>query len=118
MHELSIASALADIALRHADRRRVTVVEVSVGRLRQVVPSALEFAFELVTRETPLEGARLELRDVPAAGRCRECGAEGELDGFPFGCRACGGLEVEVTAGEELSVDAIEVDDMALSGGR
>jgi len=118
MHELSIASALADVALRHADGRRVTAVEVSVGRLRQVVPSALEFAFELVARETPLEGARLELRDVPAAGRCRVCGLENTLEGFPFACPACGGLDIELTAGEELSVDAIEVDDMALSGGR
>jgi hydrogenase nickel incorporation protein HypA/HybF len=118
MHELSIAGALADIALRHADGRRVTAVEVSVGRLRQVVPSALEFAFELVARDTPLEGARLELCDVPAAGRCRSCGTEGRLDGFPFACAACGELDIEVTEGEELSVDAIEVDEMALSGGR
>jgi len=118
VHELSIASALADIALRHADGRRVTAVEVSVGRLRQVVPSALEFAFELVAKDTPLEGARLELRDVPAAGRCRGCGAESRLDGFPFACTACGELDIEVTAGDELTVDAIEVDDMALSGGR
>jgi hydrogenase nickel incorporation protein HypA/HybF len=118
MHELSIASALSDIALRHAGGRRVTAVEVSVGRLRQVVPSALEFAFELVARETPLEGARLELRDVPAAGRCRGCGAESTMEDFPFACPACGGLDIELTAGEELSVDVIEVDDMALSGGR
>jgi len=118
MHELSIASALADIALRHAGGRRVTAVEVSVGRLRQVVPSALEFAFELIAKDTPLEGARLELRDVPAAGRCRDCGAQSALDGFPFACPACGALHVELTAGEELTVDAIEVDDMALSGGR
>lgn len=118
MHELSIASALADVALRHAGGRRVTVVEVSVGHLRQVVPSALEFAFELVARDTPLQDARLELHEVPVAGRCRACGAESRLGAFPFTCPACGDLEVEVTAGEELSVDSIEVEGMALSGGR
>jgi hydrogenase nickel incorporation protein HypA/HybF len=118
MHELSIASALADIVLRHADGRRVTAVEVRVGRLRQVVPDALEFAFELVARETPLEGARLELQDVPVTVRCRGCDAESGVDGFPFACAACGDLDVEVTAGDELSVEAIEVEDMALSGGR
>jgi hydrogenase nickel incorporation protein HypA/HybF len=118
MHELSIASALVDIAARHARGRPVATVEVAVGRMRQVVPSALEFAFELVARGTPLEGARLELRDIPAQGRCRECGTEAQQDGFPLCCPACGGLDVALTAGEELSVEAIEVDELALTGGR
>jgi hydrogenase nickel incorporation protein HypA/HybF len=118
MHELSIASALVDIVLRHAGGRRVTAVEVKVGRLRQVVPDALEFAWELVARETPLEGAALELRDVPVTLRCRACEAESQPEGFPFACAACAGLDVEVTAGDELSVEAIEVEEPALSGGR
>ena len=118
MHELSIASALADIVLRHAGGRRVTAVEVKVGRLRQVVPDALEFAWELVVRETPLEGAALELQDVPVTVRCRACDAESPIEDFPFACAACGDLDVEVTAGDELSVEAIEVDEPALSGGR
>jgi hydrogenase nickel incorporation protein HypA/HybF len=118
MHELSIASALADVVLRHAGGRRVTAVEVKVGRLRQVVPDALEFAWELVVRETPLEGAALELQDVPVTVRCRACDTESQVDGFPFACAACDGLDVEVTAGDELSVEAIEVDEPSLTGGR
>jgi hydrogenase nickel incorporation protein HypA/HybF len=118
MHELSIATALADIVLRHAEGRKVTAVEVKVGRLRQVVPDALEFGWELVVRETPLEGAVLELEDVPVTLRCRACEAESHAEGFPFVCAACGELDVEVMAGDELSVEAIEVDEPALSGGR
>ena len=48
MHELSIADAVVRIASRHAGGRRVAKVEVQVGHLRQVVPDALTFAFELV----------------------------------------------------------------------
>ena len=110
MHELSVAAAIADIAVRHADGRRVSRVEVRVGHLRQVVPSALEFAFELVVRDTVLEGAELALVEVPAAGRCRACGAEGRLDGFPFTCRACGGWDVAVTAGEELRIESLDLE--------
>ena len=43
MHELSIASAIVDTALRHAGERRVTRVDVQVGALRQVVPDSLAF---------------------------------------------------------------------------
>jgi hydrogenase nickel incorporation protein HypA/HybF len=111
MHELAIAESIVAIAERHAAGRPVTRVEVSIGHLRQVVPSALEFAFELVTGGTVLEGAELVLEEVPAAGRCRECGADSRLDGFPLTCRACGGWDVAVTAGEELRVESLDLEE-------
>jgi hydrogenase nickel incorporation protein HypA/HybF len=118
MHELSIAEAIVDIADRHARGRRVTRVEVAVGHLRQVVPSALEFAFELVANGTALAGAELVLDEVPAAGRCRACGAESRLDGFPLTCAACGGWDVEVVAGEELRVESLDVEEQEVAHER
>jgi hydrogenase nickel incorporation protein HypA/HybF len=115
MHELSIADAIVTIAARHAAGRRVTAVHVRIGRLRQVVPAALTFAFELVACGTTVEGAVLELEDVAMAGRCRSCGVAGTLDGFPVRCPACGDLDVELTAGEELLVEEIEVEDEVLT---
>jgi hydrogenase nickel incorporation protein HypA/HybF len=111
MHELSIADAIVDVALRHAAGRRVAKVEVSVGALRQVVPDALDFAFGLVAQGTALDGAELELRHIAAVGRCRACAAQSEMDDFPLRCGRCGGLEMDVLAGEELQVDALELDD-------
>jgi hydrogenase nickel incorporation protein HypA/HybF len=111
MHELSIAEAIVAIAERHAGGRTVTRVEVRVGHLRQVVPSALELAFELVCRGTALDGAELELEQVPARGRCRDCGVETTMDGFPLACSACGGVDVELLAGEELQVEALELEE-------
>jgi len=111
MHELSIAQAIAQVALDHARGRRVLRVELRVGHLRQVVPSALEFAFELVSQGTPLDGAELVIERVPAQGRCRTCGAHTVMTSFPLQCGSCGGLDVELTAGEELLVDALEIED-------
>ena len=115
MHELSIAEAIAGVVERHAAGRRVTRVEVKVGHLRQVVPSALEFAFELVTKDTPAEGAELVLEEIPAAGRCRTCGAESVLAEFPFSCASCGGFDLELFQGEELLVDSLELEEEALT---
>lgn len=112
MHELSIADAMLGVVLKHAGDRRVTRVGLRVGHLRQVVPSALEFAFELVAQGTAAEGAELELVQVPAAVRCRDCGSETEQDGFPLCCAACGGLAVDVVRGQELLVDCLDVDAM------
>jgi hydrogenase nickel incorporation protein HypA/HybF len=118
MHELSIAEAIVAVAERHAAERAVHAVEVRVGHLRQVMPGALEFAFELTATGTCLDGAELRIERVPAAGRCRDCGAETVLEGFPLTCAACGGLNVEVTAGEELLVDSLELEEtMTTTGG-
>ena len=111
MHELSIAEAVVRSAERHAGDRRVTRVRLKVGHLRQVVPSALEFGFELVSQGTRLDGAELELEEVPAAGRCRACGAETELEWFPLACGACGGVDLEVVRGEELLIESLEVEE-------
>ena len=111
MHELSIAEAVVDVAGRHAGERRVAKVELKVGHLRQVVPSALEFSFELVAKGTVVEGAELEIDEIPAAGVCRTCGVESTLAGFPLLCEACGGFDLEVIRGEELLVESLELED-------
>ena len=113
MHELSLAEAVVEIASRHAAGRPVRKVELRVGNLRQVVPSALEFAFELLSNGTALEGAELVIEDVPARGRCRACAVETTMRSFPLQCSACGGLDLEVIAGEELLVDALELEETA-----
>jgi hydrogenase nickel incorporation protein HypA/HybF len=118
MHELSIAEAIVDVATRHATGRRVRKVEVKVGHLRQVVPDSLSFAFELVTLGTTLDGAELSITQVPATGRCRECGGQSMLESFPLCCARCGGLDVNVLAGEELLVDALELEEESQTNER
>lgn len=118
MHELSIAEAIVDVATRHALGRRVMKVEVKVGYLRQVVPDSLEFAFGLLTQGTALDGAELAIAHVPAVGRCRDCGAESVMEGFPLCCARCGGLNMDVLAGEELLLDALELEEESLTNER
>jgi hydrogenase nickel incorporation protein HypA/HybF len=112
LHELSIADSVVQIACQHADGRRVTKVRLKVGHLRQVVPSALAFGFELVAEGTPVEGAELEMKEVPATGRCRDCGAENRLESFPLHCEACGSFDLELLGGEELFVEYLELEEV------
>ena len=111
MHELAIAQSMVEIARRHARGRRVTGIDVRVGHLRQVVPDSLTFALELVAQGTELEGAEINIEHVPAAGVCRECGSTIPLPDFPLMCSACGGLDLDITAGEELEVEALELEE-------
>jgi hydrogenase nickel incorporation protein HypA/HybF len=112
MHELSVSSAVVDTVLKHAAGRRVTVVSLRIGHLRQVVPDSLAFYFELVSRETLCEGARLEQEFVPARLRCSACASEWDPEDSWFRCTAFGGAG-EVVAGDELEVESIEVEETA-----
>ena len=111
MHELSVSAAVVDTAVKHAAGRRVAVVSVRLGRLRQVIPESLAFYFELVSRGTLCEGARLEQEVVPARLRCAACDHAFEIDAPMFRCERCGGVDVEVLSGEELEVESIEVEE-------
>jgi hydrogenase nickel incorporation protein HypA/HybF len=110
VHELSIAGAVVDTAVKHAAGRRVKVVTVRAGVLRQVVPDSLEFYFGFVTRGTLCEGARLELEVVPARLAC--CEREWEASLLDFRCPSCAGA-ARVVAGNELEVESIEVEEAA-----
>ncbi len=119
MHELSIASAVVNTAVKHADGRPVSVVNLRIGALRQVVPSSLAFYFEIVARDTVCDGAELDLELVDAVLRCTEC--EREWDPAPepaldvvipiFRCPECESAGAETVAGDELEVDSIEVEE-------
>lgn len=100
------------MAARQADGRRVAKVRVRVGHLRQVVPSALEFSFGLVAEGTPLEGAELEMEEVPVSARCGGCGRRGGIPDFPLQCRACGSSELEILTGEELLVESLDLEEV------
>jgi hydrogenase nickel incorporation protein HypA/HybF len=110
MHELSVASAVLNTALKHSDDRPVSVVSLRVGRMRQVVVDSLSFYFEIVARDTLCQGARLEVVEIEAELQCELC-ERGWKPFIPaFRCPDCGSSEVRVLAGEELEVDYIEVE--------
>ncbi|MGO9904371.1 MAG: hydrogenase maturation nickel metallochaperone HypA [Solirubrobacteraceae bacterium] len=116
VHEFSIATGLVEMALRHAGGRPVTVVSLRVGSLRQVVPTTLAVAFELASRGTDCEGARLEQELVPCRLSCPSCGVEWTVATPDFRCRGCGWPAV-VISGNELRMEWIEVEDDPPSGG-
>jgi hydrogenase nickel incorporation protein HypA/HybF len=113
VHELSLSSAIVNTVAKHAEGRRVAVVNLRVGKLRQVVPDTLEFYFEFVARDSVCEGARLEQVLIEARLRCRPCAREWAIEIPAFRCPTCGGSEVEIAAGNEFEVESIEIEEVA-----
>lgn len=117
MHELSISTAIAKLVLEHAQGRQVESVQVKVGALRQIVPDALTFCWEVVRDRPLLENSRLEIEHVPGVIECGECGERRTLTEFVLRCPGCGSGLVTVVAGEEFLVTSIELADPAGGDG-
>jgi hydrogenase nickel incorporation protein HypA/HybF len=113
VHELSIARSIVEIAsavAREAKAERVIAVRVRVGVLSAVAPQALSFSYDVVVRDTRLEGSQLIVELVPAIVGCSACGRDSELaDLTRIACAECGASTVEIRAGRELDVESIEV---------
>ncbi|HEY2834407.1 MAG TPA: hydrogenase maturation nickel metallochaperone HypA [Sporichthyaceae bacterium] len=110
MHELSLCGAIAEIASRRAGDRRVEVVHLQIGQLRQVVPEALTFCWSMLTENTSLDGSTLDVDRVAAVLICRMCGVRSALaEPLALVCAGCGGLDVGVEAGEEFAVTALDL---------
>src|SRR5277367_1597434 len=108
MHELGITRNIVSICGERASGRRVSRVRVEIGRLSAVVPDAIRFCFDVVSRGSPLEGASLEIIEIPGVGRCRQCSASVELASRSFRCPGCRSLDVELISGDELSIKEME----------
>lgn len=115
MHEFSIAEAIvrtSEEVLRANGGGKAEKVHLRIGELRQVVPDALTFAFDILKEDTLLADASLEWETVPAQVRCRSCGTEYHPRDVFWECPSCGAIGAEVVAGEELEILAI-----TLAGG-
>jgi hydrogenase nickel incorporation protein HypA/HybF len=113
MHELSITEGLLQIVLDEAkkhDISKVKAVKLKIGALSGVQTDALTFCFECVTKDTPVEGADLQIDRVPIKVKCLDCEDVFQADDFSLFCPACAGLHTELISGRELYVHEIEGD--------
>lgn len=113
MHELSIALSLVDAVREEAGRHggRVSAVHLRIGALAGVVPEALHASYEMACAETPLQGSRLVIEEVPVVVFCDVCGTERSLGGVQsFCCPDCGTPTPRIERGRELELVALEIE--------
>lgn len=112
MHEVGLVQGIVDILRVSVQERRisrVTRVKLTVGKMTAAKPEALNFAFEVLSRDEPwLTGAALEVEEKELAAVCAACGEKQTLPDYRFICRGCGGRELNIVEGRELLVDFYE----------
>jgi hydrogenase nickel incorporation protein HypA/HybF len=111
MHELSIAEDLSAIVLEAAMREhllKVTKVNISFGKLVQIVPDIFEFAFRQCVKNSVAQNAELDIEIVPVKMKCSNCGNDFQLNENRFSCITCNSSDLEIITGKELFIKSIE----------
>jgi len=113
MHEASLAQNIIEDIERRIEEGEIAdhvrSVRLAVGRLTAVVPDNLRFLFEVLAKGSALEGARLDIEQVPIRARCTSCGKYFEIEDVYFSCRGCGSPDLDVLSGSELLIESVEV---------
>ncbi len=115
MHEMGIALEIIDIVEASIpvgmEAARVESVNLRIGKLSAIVPESLTFCFDVAIKETRIEGARLNIEQVPVVAMCKDCGAKWTIEEPAFACQKCDSGSIELISGKELDIVSIEVMD-------
>jgi hydrogenase nickel incorporation protein HypA/HybF len=109
MHELGITRNIVAIVSEHAGGRAVKSVTLEIGALSAILPEAIRFCFDVVAKDTSLDGAQLDIVLVAARGRCKACGCE-FAQATLFAPCPCGSRDVDRLTGEELNIKSYEFE--------
>jgi hydrogenase nickel incorporation protein HypA/HybF len=113
MHEMSLTESLVEMIASEGEKQgfsRVRTVRVAIGALGHVDPEAIRFCFGAVARGTLVEGAELAIDIVPAAAWCFDCAKTVRIAERGAACPTCGRHILQVTGGDELRLEELEVD--------
>ncbi|HZP04945.1 MAG TPA: hydrogenase maturation nickel metallochaperone HypA [Terracidiphilus sp.] len=114
MHEIGIANAILESVrsecARHPDARPCKV-GVRVGELAGVDLDALQFAFEVLIRDTDLAEIELDLQFCSRQYHCSACGTEFSAQDYDLCCPQCGEERARLISGDELKLSYLEMED-------
>jgi len=89
----------------------VTAVSIQVGTLTGVVPEALQFSWDLATEGGLLQGSKLDIWVVDAAGYCPHCQQEQPLTNLQsMRCPSCYTPIEQITGGNDLEILTVNVE--------
>lgn len=113
MHETDMTKALIltvkDWLAEQPDQAIVERVHLTVGDFTGVEPASLEFAFQVQTQGTFLDGAELVIKRTPLIAFCHPCQQEYRPEiGMQYSCPNCRAPLDEIRSGRELKIERVE----------
>ena len=113
MHELGMITNIFTIIDQVAQENhliKIHRIKLKLGKLQQIVPEMLTFAFDAVAQDTIAEGAMLDVEYVPIRMKCNHCEQEFIVDDHIYICPECSHTNLTMLQGMEIILESLEGD--------
>jgi len=112
VHELSVTVGLLELVEDSIKglNKKVTKINIVIGDLSGIDCESVSFYFDIISKETPVYGARLKFREEKSEFRCKDCNKTYQRHDFSFRCPHCGGKGNIVKNCISIYIESIEVE--------
>ncbi|MBI4786575.1 MAG: hydrogenase maturation nickel metallochaperone HypA [Chloroflexi bacterium] len=123
MHEMPVTQGLINMALEHAQGRRITDIYLQVGQFAAIVPDSVQVFFGYLSQGTLAEGAQLHFEIIPVEMTCLDCNTKADVSEWQHerpqtimanaitrGCAHCGSKKLRVTNGVSFGMVSLNVE--------
>ncbi len=112
MHELSVTESVLEIACRHAEKAQasqVTDIYLVIGQLSSIIDDSVQFYWDIISKDTLCEDAKLHFERIPAELVCLDCEHQYHLVNELMPCPNCSSSRIRVLTGDEFHLQSIEI---------
>jgi len=113
MHELSLAAEVIKLveseAVKH-NARSVDEITIEVGDFSGVQAEAFRSALEILSENSGIRDARINIERKKGKGICPACSQEFEMEQRIDRCPACGEFPSEIISGYEFRVVSLTIE--------
>jgi hydrogenase nickel incorporation protein HypA/HybF len=113
MHEMAITRNILDLVLDEAAKAgadKVVAVNLVLGEMTGIIDRYVQTNFDLISTNTPAEGAALSFRNVPKQAACLKCARVFSPGNICRACPECQSADFKIISGNELYIESIEVE--------
>lgn len=113
MHEYAVTQSIVDIAVREAEKAgasKILEIRLVIGDLSTIIDESVSMYFDIISKDTLAEGAKLIFKRLPARFACAVCGEEYDKPLSGFDCPVCGNTGRLTGDGREFYIESMEVD--------
>ncbi len=106
---------ILQIILEYAEKnkaKKINSVNLKIGALSDVIPEWAQMYFDMLTKDTIAQQAKLVIEIVKVKIQCRSCQHSFTVskpeEGFM--CHSCESSDIEIVEGRELQVTSIDIE--------
>ncbi len=113
MHEYAVTQEIikmSDEEAKAAGAKKITKINLVIGDLSTFIDESVQMYFDIISKGTLAEGAKLIFKRIPAEFKCNSCDNVFIKPKTGFDCPKCGAMGSPTGVGEEFYIESIEVE--------